>query len=232
MKGRRIAKFPFFMEFDPPPSGPYNWTGPPMQQIPRIEDLIREYAARKAELDARGVYFLRDINDQQAELFSKALVVMASERHGHPGASITVYVNSGGGTVGAGLAMMEMMYRMRREYGVLINTIVTGYAYSMGAIVVQAGDRRSMGPLSTMMLHGGQWILAGEDEKIFRDYQKLALHYQSIISEVFARRSGLHDARWWRRFIYSGHERFLSARECLELRLVDEVVELPEPLPG
>ena len=48
-----------------------------MQQIPRIEDLIREYAARKAELDARGVYFLRDINDQQAEFFSKAMVVMA-----------------------------------------------------------------------------------------------------------------------------------------------------------
>src|SRR3989304_1555838 len=142
MKGRRIAKFRFLMEFDPPPGGPYNWGRPTMQQIPRIEDLIREYAARKAELDARGVYFLRDINDQQAELFSKAMVVMASERHGRPDASIIVYVNSGGGSVGAGLAMMEMIHRMRREYGVQISTVVTGYAYSMGAIVVQAGDDR------------------------------------------------------------------------------------------
>src|SRR3989337_4556939 len=100
MKGRRIAKFRFLMEFDPPLGGCLQWAGPPMQQMPRIEDLIREYAARKAELDARGVYFLRDINDQQAELFSKALVVMASERQGRPDTPITVYVNSGGGSVG------------------------------------------------------------------------------------------------------------------------------------
>lgn len=30
---------------------------------------------------------------------------------------------------------------------------------------------------------------------------------------------------WWRRFIYSGKERYLSAQECLKLRLVDEVCQ-------
>jgi len=202
-----------------------------MQQVPRIEDLIREYTARKAELDTRGVYFLRDINDQQAELFAKALVVMASMREGRSDAPITVYINSGGGSVGAGLAMMEMMYRVKRQYGVRIHTVVTGYAYSMGAIIVQAGDWRSMGTLSTMMLHGGTWLLVGEDDKIFRDYQKLAMHYQQIIAELFARRTGLYDPQWWREFIYSGRDRFLTAQECLELKLIDEVTDIPPPLP-
>lgn len=92
----------------------------------------------------------------------------------------------------------------------------------------QAGDHRSMGPLSTMMLHSSSWVLAGEDEKIFRDYQKLSEHYQNVTSQIFAQRTGRHDARWWRRFIYSGRDRFLGAEECLELGLVDEIARAPE----
>ena len=196
-------------------------------EVPRLEDLIREYVARKAELDARGVYFLRDITDEQAERFSKALLIMASERAGRADAPITIFVNSGGGSLGAGLAMMEMIFRMKRQYQVKVQTIVTGYAYSMGAIVVQAGDRRSMGKLSTMMLHGGTWVLTGEADKIFHDYQKLAMHYETMVSELFANRTGKHDAAWWREFIYSGHDRFLTAQECLDLGLVDEVLDVP-----
>ncbi len=203
-----------------------------MQQVPRLEDLIREYTARRAELDAHGVYFLRDITDEQAEHFSKALLIMASQRAGRPDLPITIYVNSGGGSVGAGLAMMEMIFRMKRQYRIVVNTAVTGYAYSMGAIVVQAGDRRSMGRLSTMMLHAGTWVITGEADKIFRDYHKLATHYEQVICDLFARRTGRHNAGWWREFIYSGHERFLTAQECLELGLVDDILELPlAPLP-
>lgn len=201
-------------------------------QVPRIEDLVREYAARKAELDAYGIYFLRDINDQQAEMFSKALVTMAAVREGKPDSPITIYVNSGGGSMGAGFAIMEMIFRVKRQYNVRINTVVTGYAYSMGAIVVQAGDKRTMGSLSTMMLHGGTWFLAGEDDRIFRDYQKLAMHYQDLVGQIFAQRTGLHDAQWWREFIYSGRDRFLTAQECRELNLVDEVLDIPPPAPS
>jgi ATP-dependent Clp protease protease subunit len=196
---------------------------------PRLEDLINWYAARRAELDARGIYFLRDITDEQAEYFGKALMLMAAEREGRQDRPITVYVNSGGGSVGAGMAIMEMIYRARREYRVRVHTCVTGYAYSMGAVIVQAGDHRTMGRLSTMMLHGVSWMLAGEEDKIFRDYQKLASHYQQTIGEIFARRTGRHDARWWQRFIYSGRDRFLTADECLALGLVDEVVPIPAP---
>lgn len=202
-----------------------------MQQVPRLEDLVREYAARKAELDAHGIYFLRDINDQQAEMFSKALVIMATLREGKPDSPITIYINSGGGSMGAGFAIMEMLYRVKRQYNVRINTVVTGYAYSMGAIVVQAGDKRTMGPLSTMMLHGGTWFLAGEDDRIFRDYQKLAVHYQELVGQIFAQRTGLHDAQWWREFIYSGRDRCLTAQECKELNLVDEVMDIPIAAP-
>jgi ATP-dependent protease ClpP protease subunit len=189
-----------------------------------LDQLLRGYAERRAELDRAGVAFVSDITDAEAERFSKSVLLMAIERRNRRDLPLTVYLNSGGGSVGAGLAMIEIMARVRRQYGLVIHTVVTGYAYSMGAILFQAGDRRIMGEFSTLMLHGTQWMLVGEDEKVFKDYLKLANHYQEVIGGLFAQRTGLHDAEWWRDFIYNGRDKFLSPKECLELQLVDEVI--------
>ena len=199
---------------------------------PRLEDLLREQAMRRAELEAAGAYFVGAIDDAAAEQFARSLLLMAVARSGRRDRPITVYVNSPGGSVSAGFSMMEMVYHMKREHGVLVNMHVTGSAFSMAAVFVQAGDHRSMGPLSTMMLHSSSWMLSGEDEKIFRDYQKLSEHYQNVTSQIFCRRTDRQDARWWRRFIYSGRDRYMGAEECLELGLVDEIcqaAESPDP---
>lgn len=156
---------------------------------------------------------------------------MSIDRQYNKNQPLTVYINSGGGSVGAGLAMMQMMDEVRRRYAVKINTVITGYAYSMGAIVFQAGDHRIMGVYSTMMLHSSSWMLSGEDEKIFEDYAKLAQHYRRTVAELFAKRTGNRTARWWENYIYSGRDRFLSAAECLKLGLVDEVPGLNAPAP-
>ncbi|MDO8672632.1 MAG: ATP-dependent Clp protease proteolytic subunit [Dehalococcoidia bacterium] len=192
----------------------------------RIEDLIRQYNARRDDLDKQGAYFVGDINPDEAERFSKSMLLMSMERHGFPDRPLSIYINSGGGTVGAGFAMIEMIQKVRAMYAVKVNTIVTGYAYSMGATLLQAGDWRTMGYFSTVMIHSGSWNLSGEDEKVFKDYRKLSDLYQNIISELFARRTGLHNPSWWRRFIYSGRDRFLSAHECLKLGLVDEIANI------
>ena len=111
-----------------------------MQPV-RLEDLLSEYTARRRELDLQGAYFLGDINEEEAERFCKALLIMSIARESDRSRPITVYINSGGGSVGAGLAMMEMMYRSN-GISVVVNTVVTSYAYSMGAIILQAGDMR------------------------------------------------------------------------------------------
>jgi ATP-dependent Clp protease protease subunit len=189
----------------------------------RLEDLLAIYQARKEQLDREGVYFLGEINDAEAEQFSKAMLIMYFERQFNPERPIRIYINSGGGSVGAGFAMMEMIERVKREYKVRVETIITGFAFSMGAIVFQAGDRRVMGPFSTMMLHSSQWAITGPDDRVFRDYARLSDIYKKMIGELFARRSGKHDPRWWTRFIYQGGDRFLSASEALELGLTDVV---------
>lgn len=202
-----------------------------------LNQLMQANLERQRYLELNGIYFLGDITDQSAEELGKALVAMSVEREDRPDKPITVYINSGGGSVGAGLGMMQMIYRMRTLYKVTINTVVTGYAYSMGAIVFQAGDKRLVGSYSTLMLHSPQWFLSGSDQQIFYDYAMLARHYKNLVSNIFAQRSGKHDAKWWEKFIYSGRDRFLTAEECIELGLADEIYGLqlttpPPPTPG
>ncbi|MCL6647043.1 MAG: ATP-dependent Clp protease proteolytic subunit [Chloroflexi bacterium] len=190
-----------------------------------LSEELRDYRARRQEMDRQGAYFLGAITEEEAEKFSKTLLVMATERAGRPQEPIRVFVTSGGGSMGAGFAIIEMMNRMRTEYDVRILTIVNGYAYSMGAIIFQAGDRRVMGPYSTMMLHGAAWAVTGQDNQVFRDLAKLSRMYRTLVGELFAQRTGRQDARWWERYIYSGRDKYLSAQECLRLGLADEVTE-------
>ncbi len=202
-----------------------------------LYELIGRSLERQHKLEASGIYFLGEITDMAAEHFGQSLTAMAVERAGEADKPITVYINSGGGSVGAGLAMMQMIYRLRSLYKVAINTVVTGYAYSMGAIVFQAGDRRLMGSFSTLMLHSPQWFLSGDDQRIFSDYAALAKHYKSLVSNIFAQRSGKHEPVWWESYVYSGRDRFLTAPECLELGLADEIYGLqlttpPQPVDG
>ncbi len=196
-----------------------------------INKLVQGNLERQRQLEANGIYFLGEINDDEAERMGQALVSMSVERAGRLDKPITLYINSGGGSVGSGLAMMQMIYRMRSLYSVTINTVVTGYAYSMGAIVFQAGDKRQIGSFSTLMLHSPQWFLSGSDQQIFSDYATLAKHYKGLVSSIFSQRSGTHSAQWWEDYIYSGRDRFLSAQECISLGLADEIygLELTPP---
>jgi len=198
----------------------------------RLEDLLAIYQARKEQLDREGVYFLGEINDVEAEAFSKTILLMAIDRQFNPDRPIRIFINSGGGSVGAGFAIMEMVERVKREYHVKIETIITGFAFSMGAIVFQTGDRRVMGPFSTMMLHSSEWMVTGSDERVFRDYARLSSIYKKMVGELFARRSGKHDAHWWTRFIYEGGDRFLTASDALALGLTDVVEGEPTRASG
>lgn len=141
-----------------------------------------------------GVYYLfRNINEQEAERFCSTLWLTAKAMSQGTGGRITVFINSGGGSGAAGFAMIEMMYKVKRDLGIPVDTVILGYAYSMGAHVFQAGDNRKMGYFSTMMLHNASWQVSGRDSEIFRDLKKLSNIYQGMTAELFYRRTGLHS---------------------------------------
>ena len=196
-----------------------------MLRGPDLGELLQAQHIRRLALDASGVYFITEIDPPHAEDIAKALLLMSSARAGQPDDPITLYINSGGGSVGDGLAIIETINLMRRKYRVRIDTAILGYAYSMGAIVAQAGDTRSIGRFGTLMLHSSEWTISGEDAKVFKDYQRLSEHYQEVMAALFAARTHYRDAAWWRRFIWSGRDRFLGPDECMELGLVDRIDE-------
>src|SRR5829696_263330 len=95
---------------------------------PRLEDLLREQSLRRAEIEAAGAYFVGAIDDQSAEWFARSLLLMSVQRANRSDRPITVYINSQGGSVSSGFSMMEMVYHMKREYGVRVEMHVTGAA--------------------------------------------------------------------------------------------------------
>ncbi|HEX7473228.1 MAG TPA: ATP-dependent Clp protease proteolytic subunit [Candidatus Limnocylindrales bacterium] len=196
-----------------------------MLRAPDLGELLQAQHMRRLALDASGVYFITEIDPPHAEDIAKSLLLMSSARAGQPDDPITLYINSGGGSVGDGLAIIEAINLMRRKYHVRIDTAILGYAYSMGAIVAQAGDTRSIGRFGTLMLHSSEWTVSGEDAKVFKDYQRLSEHYQEVMAALFAARTHYRDGAWWRRFIWSGRDRFLGPDECMELGLVDRIDE-------
>jgi ATP-dependent protease ClpP protease subunit len=198
---------------------------PTVIRPPDLGELIQNQQARRFALEASGLYFINEIDAQHAEDLAKSLFLMGLAREGRSEEPITLHINSGGGSVGDGLAMIEAINLARRRHRVRIDTVVMGYAYSMGAIVSQAGDTRTMGRFGMLMLHSSQWIIAGEDARIFKDYERLSEHYQALVAELFAARTLHRDAAWWRRYIWSGRDRFLGPDECLALGLIDRIEE-------
>ncbi len=190
---------------------------------------LLETANRRAALDRLNTYFIGDITPEEAERFSKTMWIIGQSRINivrPQDKAMTIFINSMGGDVSAGFAIMEMVYRLRREYQIPITMIVTGAAYSMAAVVLQSATRRVMGELSTLMLHSPSWVLSGRDAQIFQDYERLAENYRAQLGSIFARRTGYKTQAWWIKFLYSERDRFLSAQECLKMGLVDEVTPI------
>lgn len=97
-------------------------------------------------LEKREVYLTCEINDTSATEFLKVLNFL---EHDCGGSEITIYINSPGGSVNAGLAIYDYMRAMKSP----ITTVCIGNACSMGAIIFLAGDRRLVMPHSEIMIH-------------------------------------------------------------------------------
>ena len=97
------------------PASPHEREADVGMRVPDLGALLAEAQMRRMALDATGAYFVTNIDPPHAEDFAKSLLLMAVARRGQHDQPITVYINSGGGSVGDGLAMMEMINRMRRQ---------------------------------------------------------------------------------------------------------------------
>ena len=129
----------------------------------------------------RIIFLGTEVNDYTANTLQAQLLYLDSS---DPGKDISIYINSPGGSVYAGLGIYDTMQFVNSD----VHTICTGMAASMAAVLLVAGKegKRSALPHSRVMIHqplGGVSGQASDIEIEAREIQKLKKELYQIIAE-------------------------------------------------
>ena len=125
--------------------------------------------------------------------------------------------NSPGGSVLDGLALFDYL-RQLRQAGHHVTTVALGRAASMGAVLLQAGDRRLIGENAFMLVHEVSHLSAGKVSEL-EDNVDFTRRLQKRLLAILASRSTLSDAQIARR--WARKEWWLDASEAVELGFAD-----------
>ncbi len=173
-------------------------------------------------LKERIIFLTGPVFDQVAAVICAQLLFLESD---NPSKDISVYINSPGGVVSAGLAIYDTMQYIRSP----VSTLCIGQAASMGSLLLCAGakGKRFATPNSRIMVHqpsGGAQGQAADIEIQAREILTL----RKRLNEIYVRHTGQALEA-----IENKLERdsYMSAEEARDYGLVDQVVEnRPVPL--
>jgi ATP-dependent Clp protease, protease subunit len=176
----------------------------------------RAYDIYSRLLRERVIFLVGPVNDQTANLVVAQLLFLESE---NPDKDISLYINSPGGSVSAGLSIFDTMQFIKPD----VSTLCMGLAASMGAFLLAAGakGKRNALPNSRIMIHqpsGGAQGQASDIEIQAREILKL----RESLNAIFAERTGQSLDK-----IRADSERdyFMSAAEAQAYGLIDKVIE-------
>lgn len=184
--------------------------------------IIEERQLNVAQMDVfsrlmmdRIIFLGTGINDQVANIVSAQLLFLQSA---DAKKDVSIYVNSPGGSVYAGLGIYDTMQLIAPD----VATICTGMAASMGAVLLTAGaaGKRSALPHSRVMIHqplGGAQGQASDIAIVHKQIQEL----KKELYEIIAKHSGQEYDKVW---ADSDRDYWLRAEEAKEYGLVDEVL--------
>lgn len=175
----------------------------------------RSYDIYSRLLKERVIFMVGPVNDQMANLIVAQLLFLESE---NPDKDISLYINSPGGSVSAGLAIFDTMQFIKPD----VSTLCTGMAASMGAFLLAAGakGKRFSLPNSRIMIHqpsGGSQGMASDIEI----QAKEILYLRHRLNTIMAERTGQTVEQIAKD---TDRDRFLSADEAAEYGLIDKVL--------
>jgi ATP-dependent Clp protease, protease subunit len=156
------------------------------------------------------------IDDQVANLIIAQLLFLAAE---DPQRDISLYINSPGGSITAGLAILDTMRFVEPD----IVTICVGQAASMGAVLLAAGTKgkRYSLPHSRILIHQPSMSgLAGQAADI-DIYAKEILRMRVILNEILAESTGQTIDRISRDV---DRDYIMEAEQALEYGMIDRVI--------
>lgn len=176
----------------------------------------RSYDIYSRLLKERIIFLGTAIDDTVANLVVAQLLFLESD---DPDKDISLYINSPGGSVTAGLAIYDTMQYIKPE----VSTICIGMAASMGAVLLTAGakGKRITLPNSRVMIHQPMGGMQGQASDI-EIHAKEILKTRAKLNEILAKHTGQPLER-----IESDTDRdfYMSAQEAIEYGIVDKIIE-------
>ncbi len=179
----------------------------------------RSYDIYSRLLNERIVFLGTPVASDVANLIVAQMIHLESE---DPDKDISLYINSPGGEVYAGLAIYDTMQFIRPA----VQTICFGMAMSMAAVLLAAGapGKRLALPNTKVMIHQGSAGFQGQPTDI-EIHAREVLDLRRRIDEVLAHHTGrtIEEIH-----VDTERDRFMSAEEARDYGLVDGVVEARE----
>ena len=174
----------------------------------------RSYDIYSRLLEDRIIFLTGEINDSVANTVVAQLIYLESK---NPDKDISLYINSPGGSVSAGLAIFDTIRYIKCD----VSTICIGLAASMGAFLLASGTKgkRYALPNSEIMIHqplGGAQGQASDIEIQARHIQRIKEKINNVLSEV----TGQPIEKVQKD---TDRDYYMTAEQAKEYGLVDEI---------
>ena len=175
----------------------------------------RAYDIYSRLLKERVIFLVGPVNDQAANVIVAQMLFLESE---NPDKDISLYINSPGGSVSAGMAIYDTMQFIKPD----VSTLCTGMAASMGAFLLAAGakGKRFSLPNSRIMIHQPSGGAQGQASDIEIQAREI-LYLRERLNGILAEKTGQSIEQ-----IAKDTERdnFMSAETAAEYGLIDRVM--------
>jgi ATP-dependent Clp protease protease subunit len=175
----------------------------------------RAYDIYSRLLKERVIFLVGPVNDMTANLVVAQLLFLEAE---NPDKDISLYINSPGGSVTAGMAIYDTMQFIKPD----VSTLCIGQAASMGALLLTAGakGKRYCLPNSRLMIHQPLGGFQGQASDI-EIHAKEILYLRSRLNEILAFHTGQSIETIERD---TDRDNFMSAGQSVGYGLVDKMI--------
>lgn len=176
----------------------------------------RSYDIYSRLLKERVIFLVGPVNDMSANLVVAQLLFLEAE---NPDKDISLYINSPGGSVTAGMSIYDTMQFIKPD----VSTLCIGQAASMGAFLLAAGakDKRFSLPNSRIMIHQPSGGFQGQSTDI-EIHAKEILYLRGKLNEILAHHTGRTADEIDRD---TERDNFMSAQQSVDYGLIDKVIE-------
>ena len=175
----------------------------------------RSYDIYSRLLKERVIFLIGPVNDMTANLVVAQLLFLEAE---NPDKDISLYINSPGGSVTAGMSIYDTMQFVKPD----VSTLCIGQAASMGAFLLAAGakGKRLSLPNSRVMIHQPSGGFSGQSTDI-QIQAKEIMYLREKLNAILANHTGRSAEEIDRD---TERDNFMSAEESVKYGMIDKVI--------